>query len=355
MPAYTFIASNALTNKVIDEIPLVQVTYARALNGHGDLKGTVALDDAGVRTQQLIDNGALEPGAVAIYVVRDKAFVWGGLLWEHAWKANAGTLSITASEFDSYMAMRYVMQERVWTGDRATLAANWITNAFADGGPPLTSMVSTTGIADTVQTHSYEQHCVLDLVRTFATLQYGQGIDYEFDIVSDTNGNPSARLTISAPRRGVSFVNTGIVFDYPGQVTDYSVVRSAQQYFCTDLVVTGAGSGPTQLQSEAQQTSAPYVKLTSVENNRSLTTPSAVSTYASGKLLSVGRVPNLYTANINAADFFAAGITVGDELILAVNDPYQSANVAQRLIGYTVNVGDETKPETVDLVLGAVL
>lgn len=356
MAAYTFLASNVLTNVVIDELPLTKVKYSRALNNHGTLTGQISLDDTGVNLRGLVSNGAIEPGAVAVYVVRDNAYVWGGILWNHQWDSSAGILTVNAAEFDSYLAFRYLMQDATFSNDSAQLASTWISNAFADGGPPLTTLVSNSGYTDTVKVNHWEQRNILDLVKVYAVLPFGQGLDYEFDIVADGNGNPSARLTVSAPRRGVSYVNTGIVWDYPGPpLMKYVVTRAADQGYTNDLVVTGAGSGSSQYVAEALRTSAPYVKMTYVQNNRDLTSQAAVNNQATGQLLSLGVVPNLYQATIYANDFFAAGITVGDEFIMAITDGYQHANVPQRLIGYEVTVNDESTPEVVSMALGAPL
>ena len=355
MANYTFLASNVLTNQVIDELPLTKVKYSRALNNHGIMTGQISLDDTGVNLRALVSNGAVEPGAVAVYVVRDSSLVWGGILWNHQWDSSSGILTINGAEFDSYLAFRYLMQDATYTNDSAVLAANWISAAFADGGPPLTTLVTNSGYTDTVQINHWEQHNILDLVKVYAVLPFGQGLDYEFDIVPDGNGNPSARLTVSAPRRGVGYVNTGIVWDYPGPVMKYKLTRAADQGYTNDLVVTGAGSGTAQFVAEAQRTAAPYVKMTAIQNNRDLTSQAAVNNQATGQLLSLGVVPNMYQATIYANDFFAAGITVGDEFIMSVSDGYQHANVPQRLIGYEVTVNDESSSEVVAMALGAPL
>lgn len=369
MSVHTLLASNALNNQIIAEIPFFDGHHSRMLNDNGASQFTVALDDPGVAALQLIQQAALEPAAIALYCRRDQTFEWGGLLWSHTWNTQDNKLTLNAAEFGSYMAARYIAANLTVTDDIANQAAAWCQAVFGTGttyaglnfqggGPPLLVNVTTTGTQLTTQFNSWELHNVLDLMRSYQAQSPG-GIDWAFDVGIDGNGNPCAQLTISYPRRGVSYVNSGIVFEFPGQVTKYDLTRDADpNLFTNDLIVTGAGAGATQLQAEVAISSAGHVKLTHVISDPNLSTQAAVSNYAAGAAAQRSGSPaRVVNATLAGDAFFQAGVTVGDEVTFHIQDPYypQGGLVPARITGYDVVPQTASAPELVTLTLGPVL
>ena len=351
MATTTFLACNALTNQVIAELPLVKAAYTRVMNDSGAMSGTVQLDDPGVQALNLLGNLAVEPAAVSIYALRDGVPTWGGILWAHTYNLGDGTLDLAAAEFGSYLAFRYLTSAINVTGDMSTLAAGWVAAAFADGGPPLLASTQTCGTSVTMVTQTWEQHCVLDLIKAFATAR--GGFDWAFDVGTDGNGNPSAKFTISAPRRGQSYVTSNIAFDIPGHETALKIVKDGTR-FPTDLFITGAGSGSTLINVEVPNPKTGYLKLQSVISNSDLSTLALAQAFGQGILDPLIGPPLTPALTVPGDLFFASGAGLGDEITMTLNTPYLVGLLPARILAYNVSPQGASTAETVQLILGPV-
>ncbi len=103
---YRYFVVNLVTNQQIAEIPFKGVSYQRALKGAGSFSGEIAINDA---TEHLQLYESTMPGRTALYVVRDGVCVWGGIIWSRSYNVNDRVLSISGSEFTSYLYHR-----RIW-------------------------------------------------------------------------------------------------------------------------------------------------------------------------------------------------------------------------------------------------
>lgn len=358
---WTLLASSALTNKPIDELPMTGVTLSRALNDSGTLEGDVPLDASSV-LEAALHPGATEPAAIAIYAARDGVYRWGGILWKHEYDSSTGKLHVTANEHGSYGAFRYVVAQQTFSGDMATVVQNWVTAAFGDNGPALLTNVQLTGTNISSAFNSYEQHQLLELLKTYQQQQ--GGYDWAFDVGIDGNGNPAPQLTLSFPHRGTSYRSNGLVFDYPGSVTTFRLTKDGSR-FVSDLYVNGAGSGTTQVQEHVSGALGGHLKMQRVDNNRDLLQPAPALAYAQDQLNAFGGQPPItMTAKIDGPAAFAQPFTVGDELIMSfappdaqgrVQVPYfpAGADVPQRVLGYKVYLPTDSTKEYVELTLGA--
>jgi hypothetical protein len=104
-PRYHYYTVDILTNKVIGEIPFEDVTYERSLKQPGAFEGKITISD---QTNALDLYNATLPGKTAIYVVRDKTAVWGGIIWGRTYDLVGRSLAITANEFTSYLSHRLI-------------------------------------------------------------------------------------------------------------------------------------------------------------------------------------------------------------------------------------------------------
>jgi hypothetical protein len=100
---YTYLFCDLVTDQVIAELPLQQVTYETMLSGIGTLRAFVPLND---ETLPLDPIGSTVGGRTALYVDRDGVIVWGGIMWTR--QLAAGGITIQAAEFLSYYQRRYV-------------------------------------------------------------------------------------------------------------------------------------------------------------------------------------------------------------------------------------------------------
>ncbi len=354
MATHTLVASNALNNVIIAELPCTDAHHLRTLNDSGTLDASIPMDDPGTRALALVANGIVEPAAVSIYCQRDQTWEWGGLLTAHSYDSTSAVLKITASEFGSYAAWRYLQEALAYGDDIATLSSGWAAQVFADNGPPLATTVTTTGLTVIGKFNPWEQHNALDLIKAYQAMD--GGYDWSFDVVLDGNGNPSANLVLSYPRRGMPFATSGVAWDFPGAILSYSLTKTADPAsFDTDILVTGAGSGATLLLGEATIVAPGYVKVQTVVSNSALVTQAAVNSFAAGTAKARRQTPLITISAIMPGDqFYGSGVSTGDEVTLNLVDPYLPTGLVLpvRIIGCDTAFPTSSSPELVTVTFG---
>lgn len=104
-PRYRYYTTNIVTNTVIGEIPFEDVSFERAIKSSGNFDGKITITE---QTNNLDLYNATLPGKTALYVVRDGVAVWGGIIWGRTYDLVGRSLSISASEFASYLSRRVI-------------------------------------------------------------------------------------------------------------------------------------------------------------------------------------------------------------------------------------------------------
>jgi hypothetical protein len=102
---YKYILTNLLTNKVIAEVPFVNVSWGRAIKSAGGFSGDIAVTD---ETAHLDLYNTTMPAKTGLYVMRNDVCVWGGILWSRSYDAKDRKLSVSGLEFTSYFAHRKI-------------------------------------------------------------------------------------------------------------------------------------------------------------------------------------------------------------------------------------------------------
>jgi hypothetical protein len=102
---YRYFAYDLLTNELLAEIPFIEVSYGRALKESGTFEGSIAVTED---TFNLSLYETTLPARTALYIVRNKVCVWGGIIWSRSYDIVSKSLSVSASEFTSYLYNRVV-------------------------------------------------------------------------------------------------------------------------------------------------------------------------------------------------------------------------------------------------------
>jgi hypothetical protein len=104
---YRYYVVDILSNTVITEIPFSNVTFERALSKAGSFSGEIAVIEA---TQTLNLYESTMPGKTALYILRNGACVWGGIIWSRNYSPSDKKLIVDAQEWISYLYHRAVWQ-----------------------------------------------------------------------------------------------------------------------------------------------------------------------------------------------------------------------------------------------------
>ena len=102
---YSYYAVDIVTNQILAQIPFEDVTYERTLKGSGNFDGKISINK---QTKDLDLYNSTLPGKCALYVVRNGVCMWGGIIWGRTYDLFGRSLSVTASEFTSYLRHRVI-------------------------------------------------------------------------------------------------------------------------------------------------------------------------------------------------------------------------------------------------------
>lgn len=104
-PVYRYYVEDLISGKKLAELDFRGVSYKLALNAAGDFSGSLVVKDVANATN--LYNATL-PGVTALYVLRNGVCVWGGIIWERDYVPEDKKLSVSASEFTSYLHHRKI-------------------------------------------------------------------------------------------------------------------------------------------------------------------------------------------------------------------------------------------------------
>jgi hypothetical protein len=108
---YRFFLTDLLSNEIISEVPFKNISYSRELRRAGKFSGKIPFIEA---TKGLNLYESTMPGRTGLYVMRNNACVWGGIIWSRSYNVGSEELSVEASEFISYFYKRNVWQTLVY-------------------------------------------------------------------------------------------------------------------------------------------------------------------------------------------------------------------------------------------------
>ena len=104
-PEYRYFTVDLLSNEILTEIPFREVTWERAIKGAGSFAGKIPVIKD---TSNLNLYETTLPGKTGLYVVRNNECVWGGIIWARQHDVVSHNLSVSASEFSSYLYHRKI-------------------------------------------------------------------------------------------------------------------------------------------------------------------------------------------------------------------------------------------------------
>jgi hypothetical protein len=128
---YRYFAYDLMSNELLAEIPFKGVSYTRSLTEAGSFQGDIAVTED-TYNLSLYENTL--PAKTALYVVRDEVCVWGGIIWNRSYSLVDKILSISATEFTSYLAHRVVW--KTWNSSyeaTAEISGNTMTATLTSG------------------------------------------------------------------------------------------------------------------------------------------------------------------------------------------------------------------------------
>lgn len=133
---YRYFVCDLMSNELLAEIPFRGVSYSRSLTEAGTFTGDIAVTED-TYNLSLYENTL--PAKTALYVVRrvgsdNPVCVWGGIIWNRTYSLIDKILSVSATEFTSYLSHRVVW--KTWNSSyeaTAAVSGSTLTLTFTTG------------------------------------------------------------------------------------------------------------------------------------------------------------------------------------------------------------------------------
>jgi hypothetical protein len=380
---YTYLFCDLLTDTLIAELPLTDVSYGTILNGIGTLRGHVPYAD---ETLPLDPEAATVPGRTAVYVDRDGVIVWAGILWTRTPSPSGPGRDIQCAEFLSYYQRRYIKEtlstdaakvtdtDLMPNGQRLYTEQMWLVWSllvYAHNQPSGNSGISThlltgtpTGISRTATYPGHERHEIYKAISDLAQAEDGFDFGVEVGWTSAANNQPPRRYKrhrIWYPRRGRTAANSGLVFAHGGtasSIVDYNWPENATE-LATETSGIGEGDGEDTLQATAQATdllNSGWPLLESVTRWDGVTQQAQLQALTNGDVTAKSRamVQPRFTVEADADPAFGS-YQVGDEALFVIEDSHRMPGGREQVLRIvTIDAIPSRGPERVTLTCTAV-
>lgn len=378
---YRFLAHHLVgTFGLICELPLVDVTYGRVLNGAGEFSASLPLAAPRERVGDLFGDGFTDtlgadlaarrqrlqvqdwlagtaPNKTVIYVERDGVLMGGWAVWTRAYDSDSRTLQIEGAELWSYFRRRRIRWTSRYTAtDQLTIARQLIDRAQQATGGNIGVLVGaeTSGRLRDRTYETFEDKPLGEAVEQLAEVI--DGFDFEVTVTFEA-GAYVRRLRLHYPRMGRPASQTGLVFEVGRNATigwPEDGTRTANS-----IAGLGAGEGPTMLRSVRTDTAVLAEGYPLLEDSLSLKDVSVRSTLTghTAQALADRRLPaTLPTVTALADDDPALGAYIPGDFARIRCQPGQDPrwpdglDTHARIAAWRARVPDEG-PETVEITM----
>jgi len=353
--AYRIKICDALTDAPRDEFALTNVSCDVRIGAAGALTANIPIARgdyaAGARIAAVKSSGGS-----AVYVYRNGAPWWPGLLWtKNKTVDDQGkpAVQIGAGTFESYLARVQLGADLpAMTGaDQMDIARSLLADMQADPHSDLGITADTTMSAilrDRVMYLAAARPTYLQMLSDLAT-QDG-GFEYLIQVLADpTTGARTRNLRLGYPR-----ITTPVVhrISAPGAILSYSFPEDGSRG-ATYLMATGSGVQST-IHTDTAALAAGYPRLDMTTSYSNITDPAVLETHAAADLVQARvpvSVPSIVIRPDAAPDITPSAL--GDYVHVAITDELFPGGFAGvfRLVGMTVNPPERGKAETAALIL----
>lgn len=350
------------TDEVRDAFPVSAVSIEDYIGKTGTMTGTISANDRATAGRI---RAAVVPGRTAVWIERDRALWWGGIVWTAALgstaRGAAGSAEIQAATFDSYLDHRLLTVDMIADGADQFAMVRAVLEAAqsADGGDIGIRLADqASGVYRTLTFSRYDLPALRDLLDKLAQMQ--DGFEWRIRCYRNDYGERVKELQLGHPRITTGSGPAETVLDFPGPVTSYRFpydattratnwqsrgatdATSGHPLMSTPLHITGA-------------TEAGWPRLDGTSDYTDTTSKTDLDEHAAADLTAAWTrevVPEI-TVNMDAAQLTPA--ILASIIRLRIADVWTAAGFTgrYRVIGFTARAPERGQSETASLLLDA--
>lgn len=219
---YRVLICDLRSDQLLDVLPLWGVSFDEYLGKTGSLRGTVHLVTADLAARA---RAALIPGRTALWVERDGALWWGGILWTTSLGSDDRgrlRLDLQAATWDSYLAHRMLYDSQQATGvDQFDIVRNLVEYCAEQPGGDI-GIEAGTELSGVLRDRTYSRYdlpIVRDLIEQLSRVEGG----FEWRIASVRD--PDTGRRIKQVQLGHPVIRAGrgeLVLTRPGPIVAYN-------------------------------------------------------------------------------------------------------------------------------------
>ena len=359
---YRVYAFDLNTNTLITELPAQGLSFDSRLNDAGSISFSLPVSRPAVasRVKPLMAYSGVPFG---VYVDRDGAIVWSGIIWTWNYARASGVIQLGGKEFLSYFAQRIIAADYSSatypsgvTPDqlayKALLDAQNVSLVGTGANIGVTPSINNAGwwgSTTIIPGYPIKQHtAVSNVLKDMSSISVtGKGTVDTIFRASWVAGVPVKTATVYSPRAGAIGVASGIAFDL-SRVMDYTWPTDA-----TSVGTTIHATGGSSLDSTATTSATiggsgqlPWLdKVVSFSNVNSQTQLDAMATSLPQQY--GVPIPTPTVTQPTSAYPLLGSFSVGDDarLYIAYDERFPSGlNQYWRIVQYSVKVPDEGVP-----------
>lgn len=213
MAEYKYYFYDISSRRLIDVLPMEDVSFGWELRGIGTLRGSIPMYADDLPAGRVID--ATLPYRTKIFVERGDELVWGGWIHEMpSYDSTTSTLNIVAEESLGYFGSRTVATSRFDAVDQFDIARALIATAQAEEGGNFWMDLNATAFSGVLRDRGYSQFDQSSVLTMLTQLsEVTNGFDFTTQ-VGRINADPYELLVLGYPRLGRVTSASGIVFEY---------------------------------------------------------------------------------------------------------------------------------------------
>lgn len=247
MPDMHYIFGDVLTGAIILEYDCQGVSTTTSLDG-GDWRGTVHLDISGIDNDITI-SGTI-PGRCFVVMYRNNQIIGDYIITSRTYQSQAKSMQLYGKSWKAYPYMRLIDQKVSYENvDQISVFLDLYTKLQVDANAPKVVLPAYTpsGVTITFGVLETENKKYGEIIDNFANGETG----FDWNVVTDeASGVFTRRLVYGYPTLGSKADPSSLIFEYPGNITNYWESESVGSRGGTHLFVTGAGEGDATVQAK---------------------------------------------------------------------------------------------------------
>lgn len=370
---FRFLICPILSSIPIGELDVTDVQFTQSVDGSGTtFTGQVVLSStqSADKVKALL-NYPYNPRAVALYVLVDDTYLWGGPIQSRPWEHSTRSFAITATSWKAWLYQRFIGPNTAinpvaditygYTNTEQFDIARAIVGfaTTGDGTPTIATEPGVSAVNRDLNWFGSEFKLAGDLIDSMASRV--QGFEWDVLIQQDSAGNPALKLALYYPKRVI--VNGGVIFKSTptgGNVLDYTNPDDSAEHIITRVWGAGSGTAGTDLLMAYDQdpdlSDDNILLVESKEYDNSTTTDiNTIAGHVQGirKFHASGLQQITVTVPLDSPDFLAYNI--GDKVRLIVNDEvqdidYNTVRIVRRVFNVNAS-GTSPKADSCQLLI----